>query len=331
MTGNSRRRGAVRKAGTKKGAVHGSGGKPRRSLEGRGPTPPAAARKGHAASRQTGSDKAGPGQSRGRTSMPATKISGGRGVRRSKDLPETIVGRNPIVEALRVNVPATALYVAQGIQRDERVTEAVRLAAEAGVSLLEISRHELDKLTAGAIHQGLALAVPAYRYADPDDLLIKAQESGIPPLLVAVDGVTDPRNLGAIVRSAAAFGAHGVVVPERRSASITASAWRTSAGTAARLPIARCTNLVRTLKAYASAGLMVAGLDADGTVDTDSFDLATGPLVIVVGSEGRGLARLTRETCDVTVSVPMAGAVESLNASVAAGVVLAEVARRRRA
>lgn len=327
MAGNSQRRGAIRKSGTKKGATVGSGGKSRKAREGRGPTPPAEMRKGHQKARK---GSAGKGQRPRAGQARATKVTGGRGVRRSKDLPETVVGRNPVVEALRAGVPATALYVAQGIQPDERVTEAIELSGSIGIALLEISRTELDKLTAGAIHQGLALAVPPYQYADPTDLLATAQDSGQPPLLVAVDGVTDPRNLGAIVRSAAAFGAHGVLVPERRSAGMTASAWRTSAGTAARLPVARCTNLVRTLKDYAAAGLMVAGLDADGTVDTDSFELATGPLVIVVGSEGRGLARLTRDTCDVTVTVPMAREVESLNASVAAGVVLAEVARRRR-
>ncbi len=333
MAGNSQRRGAVRKTGTKKGAVVGSGGKSGKLREGRGPTPPAELRKGHPAARKAaGAKRSTAGASAAKGAAARTgKITGGGTTRRGKDLPETVVGRNPVVEALRAGVPATALYVAQGIQPDERVGEVVQLAGRAGIAILEISRHELDKLTAGAVHQGLALAVPPYRYAEPEDLLTLAQESGQPPLLVAVDGVTDPRNLGAIVRSAAAFGAHGVVVPERRSAGMTASAWRTSAGTAARLRVARCTNLVRTLKAYAAAGLMIAGLDADGTVDTDTFELATGPLVIVVGSEGRGLSRLTRETCDVTVSVPMAREVESLNASVAAGVVLAEVARRRRA
>lgn len=318
MAGNSQRRGAVRKTGTKKGATVGSGGQVRKSLRGKGPTPPAEVRKGHPAAR--------------RAAAAAKRASGpqNRVLRDRADLPETVVGRNPVVEALRAGVPATALYVAQGLSTDERVTEAVALAADRGISLLEVSRAELDRLTGNAIHQGLALQVPPYSYAHPDDLLARAKDSGRPPLIVAVDGVTDPRNLGAIVRSAAAFGAHGVLVPERRSAGMTASAWRTSAGTAARIRVARCTNLVRTLKDYAAAGLMIAGLDADGTVDTDTFELAVDPLVIVVGSEGRGLSRLTRTVCDVTVSIPMARTVESLNASVATGVVLAEVARRRR-
>lgn len=328
MAGNSQRRGAIRKTGSKKGAVKGSGGQVAKSREGRGPTPPAEARKGHVAGRRAAA--AARGTTGRRTASTPARVTGGGTARRGKGLPETVVGRNPVVEALRAGVPATALYVAQGLQPDERIAEILDLATRAGIGALEISRHDLDKLTAGAIHQGVAIAVPPYKYADPRDLLARADAAGETALIVAIDGVTDPRNLGAIVRSAAAFGAHGVVVPERRSAGMTASAWRTSAGTAARLPIAQCTNLVRALGDYAKAGLMIAGLDADGDVTTDSFDLATGPLVVVVGSEGRGLARLTRETCDVTVSVPMAREVESLNASVAAGVVLAEVARRRR-
>ncbi len=332
MAGNSQRRGAVRKDGTKKGATVGSGGQVNRSRQGRGPTPPAEIRTGHPAARRGArSDAAGAaaGGATGRGASRMGRVTGGQ--RRGRELPETVVGRNPVVEALRAGVPATTLYVARGLSADERVTEAVHLVGNRGIALLEISRAEMDKLTGGAIHQGLALVVPPYDYAHPEDLLALAVDSGQPPLLIAVDGVTDPRNLGAIVRSAAAFGAHGVLVPERRSAGMTASAWRTSAGTAARIRLARCTNLVRVLKDWAAAGLMIVGLDADGTVDTDSFELATGPLVLVVGSEGRGLARLTRTVCDATVSVPMARSVESLNASVATGVVLAEVARRRRA
>jgi 23S rRNA (guanosine2251-2'-O)-methyltransferase len=196
--------------------------------------------------------------------------------------------------------------------------------------VLEVSRGELDRITGGAMHQGLGLQVPPFEYETPNELLAIAQRSGTQPLLVALDGVTDPRNLGAVIRSAAAFGAQGVVLPQRRSASMTAVAWRTSAGTAAKLPIAIATNLTRTLRDWAEAGLMVVGLDADGDVDVDGLELATSPLVVVVGSEGRGLGRLVKETCDQTVSIPMAAGVESLNASVAAGVVLAEVARRRR-
>ncbi|MET0136091.1 MAG: RNA methyltransferase, partial [Kibdelosporangium sp.] len=219
MAGNSRRKGAMRKAGTKKGAVVGSGGQRRRSLEGKGPTPKAADRPNHKAYRKptAGNNNSGGGR---------------RPERRSDSGPtsELVAGRNPVVECLRADVPATALYVAIGIDADDRVTEAVRIAADRGISVLEVSRPELDRLTHNATHQGISLQIPPYEYAHPDDLLARAQEADEAPLLVALDGVTDPRNLGAVVRSVAAFGGHGVVLPERRSAGMTASAWKTSAG-----------------------------------------------------------------------------------------------------
>lgn len=304
----------MRKPGSKKGAVIGSGGQKSKGLEGKGPTPRATMRPGHPAQRKAAA--AAKAQQR----------------RSSKDKPgaELVAGRNPVVECLRAQVPSTALYVQIGVDADERVSEAVRMAADRGISVLEVSKPELDRLTTGALHQGLALQVPPFEYTHPDELLATAKESEEPGLLVALDGVTDPRNLGAVIRSAAAFGANGVLLPQRRSAGITAVAWRTSAGTAAKMPVAVATNLTRTLRDYAAEGMMIVGLDADGTVTVDELSLATSPLVVVVGSEGRGLSRLVRETCDQTVSIPMSAGVESLNASVAAGVVLAEVARRRR-
>ena len=227
-------------------------------------------------------------------------------------------------------MPATALYVAERIDSDDRVRESLKLAGKAGVPLMEAPRAELDRLTSGAVHQGLVLQVPAYTYAHPDDLLAAADRLRQPALLVALDGVTDPRNLGAVVRSAAAFGAHGVLVPERRAAGMTASAWKTSAGAAARVPVARATNLTRALQAYRSAGLVVIGLDGGGSIDIDAVEAAVDPVVLVIGSEGRGLSRLVREACDLVASIPIGAATESLNAGVAAGIALYEVARKRR-
>ncbi|HKI39275.1 MAG TPA: 23S rRNA (guanosine(2251)-2'-O)-methyltransferase RlmB, partial [Mycobacterium sp.] len=201
-------------------------------------------------------------------------------------------------------------------------------AADSGIAILEVPRTDLDRMTSNHLHQGIALQVPPYDYAHPDDLLAVATKSS-PALLVALDNISDPRNLGAIVRSVAAFGGHGVLIPQRRSASVTAVAWRTSAGAAARIPVARATNLTRTLKDWADRGLRVVGLDAGGNTALDDLD-GTDPLVVVVGSEGKGLSRLVRENCDEVVSIPMTGNTESLNASVAAGVVLAEIARQRR-
>ncbi|MCO1655180.1 23S rRNA (guanosine(2251)-2'-O)-methyltransferase RlmB [Pseudonocardia humida] len=330
MAGNSRRRGAIRKDGTKKGAVTGSGGQRRRGLEGKGPTPPKEMRPAHPAARKAKSAAKAAAKNSAGGRRGAAGLAGNRRRPGDGDTPETVLGRNPVLECLRAGVPATALQVVVGSTSDERVAEAVSLAAGSGISILELQRGELDRIAGGALHQGVALQVPPYEYAHPDELLEIASESGSPGLIVALDGVTDPRNLGAIVRSVGAFGGHGVVVPQRRAAGMTAVAWRTSAGTAARVPVARATNLTRTLREYATAGYMVAGLDAEGSVSLDHFDLAADPLVLVIGSEGKGLSRLVRQTCDVTVSIPMSGPVESLNASVAAGVVLAEVARRRR-
>jgi 23S rRNA (guanosine2251-2'-O)-methyltransferase len=304
----------------------GSGGQRRKALRGKGPTPKASERTGHPAARRAkaADRRAAAGSTR------AQGRSGGRGgTARDRDAgPELIAGRNQVVEALRSAVPASTLYVAERVDSDDRVREALKLANAQGLAILEVPRPELDRMASG-VHQGIALSVPAYSYAHPDDLLARATADGGVPLLVALDGVTDPRNLGAVVRSAAAFGAHGVVVPERRAAGLTASAWRTSAGAAARVPVARATNLARQLGSYRDAGLFVVGLDAGADVTIGQVELATDPLVLVIGSEGRGLSRLVREACDVVAAIPMAGEMESLNAGVAAGIALYEIARRR--
>ncbi|MFG2043989.1 23S rRNA (guanosine(2251)-2'-O)-methyltransferase RlmB [Dactylosporangium sp. NPDC048998] len=361
MPGNSERRG--KRVVSKKGAAKGSGGKNRQSLAGRGRTLPADERPWHkgysgdeqlpertawkqdkerrAAAAEGRAPKIGqPGTKRtaGKGPFGAKKkaapvksshrVSPGRKAAQPKEGPELLVGRNPVVEALRTHVPATALYVALGIDMDERVKEAVRTAAERGVAILEVSRNELDRMTGGVLHQGLGLQVPPFAYEPFADLLAASLESPA-PLLIALDGITDPRNLGAIIRSAAAFGAHGVFLTERRSAAITATAWRTSAGAAARVKVAQVTNLTRSLKQCQEEGFIVAGLDADGETSLYELEAAVGPLVVVVGSEGRGLSRLVGQTCDLRVGIPMVSDVESLNASVAAAVTLAEVSRRR--
>jgi 23S rRNA (guanosine2251-2'-O)-methyltransferase len=312
MAGNSSRKGAIRKSG--KGPTVGSGGQVRRGLEGRGPTPKAKDRPYHQAHKKA---------------KKAAKVASTKPRRRTGGDAEWVAGRNSVVEALREGVPVTGLYVAEGADRDARLREAFKLAAESGVSLMEVGKGELDRMTGGAVHQGLAARIPAYEYAHPADLLDRAAEAGEKPLIVALDQITDPRNLGAAVRSAAAFGAHGVVIPERRAAGMTASAWKTSAGAAARVPVAQAGNLVRALKDYQEAGCMVVGLAADGDVDLTAFDLADGPLVLVVGAEGGGLSRLVSETCDQLLSIPMVNQVESLNAGVAAGVALYAVAQAR--
>jgi 23S rRNA (guanosine2251-2'-O)-methyltransferase len=308
----------------KKGPHKGTGGHGRRKLEGRGPTPKAEDRTKHPAARRARAAAKRAATQQARPAPQPRRRGDGRGA------DDVVAGRNAVVEALRAAVPATKLYLASGLDRDARLVEAAKLASDHEVPVVEASPRDLDRLSGGAPHQGIALAVKPYEYEHPDDLLRRVLESTHPALVVALDGVTDPHNLGAIVRSAAAFGAHGVVLPERRSVGVTPSAWKASAGALARVPVARATNLVRTLTSYAEAGLMVVGLDGRGEIDLDGLELATGPLVLVVGAEGRGLSRLVRERCDLTVRIPMVDDVESLNASVATGVALAEVARRRR-
>jgi 23S rRNA (guanosine2251-2'-O)-methyltransferase len=242
-----------------------------------------------------------------------------------------VAGRNAVVEALRAGVPATALYAEPRRDTDERVREAIDLAAAAGIPMIETGRTGLDRLTGGSVHQGLALRIRPYEYAAPEDLIERAARTGAPPLIVALDGVTDPRNLGAVARSVAAFGGHGVLVPARRSAKVTAGAWKASAGALARVPVAQTPNLARALTACQQAGLFVVGLDAGGDTTVADLAVADAPLVIVIGSEGRGLSRLVAERCDVLARIPMAADTESLNAGVAAGIALHAVAASRAA
>jgi 23S rRNA (guanosine2251-2'-O)-methyltransferase len=323
--GNSRARRAD--AGrTKSGKPRpGTGGQGRRKLEGKGPTPPAVLRTGHPAQRRAAAAAA----SSGAPAAPARQRPAPGRARGAGDAAEYVAGRNPVVESLRAGVPAAVLYVGARVQHDERIGEAIQLAAGRGVPVLEAGAAELDRLTGGALHQGLALRVRAYDYAHPDDLLARAADAAQLPLIVALDGVTDPRNLGAVVRSAAAFGAHGVVVPARRGAGVTAGAWKASAGALARVPVARAANLARALQSYREAGVFMAGLDAAGDTVIRDLELATAPLVLVIGSEGRGLSRIVAQACDVLVRIPIAARTESLNAGVAAGIALYEVAAIR--
>lgn len=318
MAGNSQRRGATRRAGSKKGAQVGSGGQRRRGLEGKGPTPKAEDRVYHAAAKRKAA------QERAKTGRRPTPSGKGRGA-----ATEVVAGRNSALEALRAGMPVTAVHLATRLEHDDRTREILQIAVDAGYPLLESGKAELDRMTDGAVHQGIALQVPPYDYADVEDLLDAAAASGRPPLLVALDGITDPRNLGAVLRSAGAFGAHGVLVPERRSAGMTAAAWKVSAGAAARVPVARAGNLNRALERLHQAGCFVVGLDGDGEVTVADLPYSTDPLVLVVGSEGKGLSRLVREHCDAIAAIPIASQVESLNAGVAAGIALYEVARQR--
>ena len=192
---------------------------------------------------------------------------------------------------------------------------------------MEVTRAELDRLTDGAVHQGVAIEVPEYKYASVDELLGRAGTEK--PLLVALDGVTDPQNLGAVIRSGAAFGAHGVILPARRSAGVNVTVWKVSAGAAARMGVAQVSNLVNTLKELQRAGCFVLGLDGDGDTSIANIPVATEGVVLVTGAEGKGLSHLVRRTCDLVVSIPISADMESLNAAVATGIALYQISQTR--
>jgi 23S rRNA (guanosine2251-2'-O)-methyltransferase len=313
MAGNQKRPGATRRI--KKGPSVGTGGKGRRALEGKGPTPKATDRPYHKAYKvKQEADRATEKRVAARGSGPRDRTS---------KADDVIIGRNSVLDALRAGITANVLMVFERVDADDRITEIVSKAVEREIEVREVSKPVLDRIADGSPHQGVALEVAPYEYLQPADLL----EAPSPIRLIALDGIQDPRTLGAILRSAAAFGAHGAIIPERRAAGVTVAAWKVSAGAAARIPVARAVNLVRALEDYKKAGLFVIGLDADGDVDIADSNLLDGPVVIVVGAEGAGLSRLVRETCDQVASIPISAATESLNASVAASIALYEASK----
>ncbi|MBN9239983.1 MAG: 23S rRNA (guanosine(2251)-2'-O)-methyltransferase RlmB [Micrococcales bacterium 70-64] len=329
--GNKPRAGAVRKA--RKGPQVGSGGQGRQALEGRKPTPKAEDRPYHPAGKRKAAAErfeAAGGKRTGKRPEAAEGRSRQARPAKSADESEMVTGRNSVLEALRAKIPVTTLYIAARIEFDDRVKEILSIATGRGVPVLEVMRPELDRLAGfDSVHQGVALKVPPYEYAHPMELLDKVISRGQVPLFVALDGITDPRNLGAIIRSTAAFGGQGVIVPQRRSVGLTASAWKTSAGAAARTPVAMAGNLNQTIKAFKDRGVFVLGLDGGGDTQLPELKLAKEPVLIVVGSEGKGLSRLVTENCDAIVSIPISASTESLNAGIAASVTLYEVSRLR--
>lgn len=310
MSGNSSRRGAG-KRGSK---AAGSGGRIRKSLKGKGPTPKAEDRVYHKAYK---------------AKQAAAQRQGGRPKRqpKAKAGADWVVGRNPVFEALTAGMPVKQIYLAEGAERDARIRNILQFAAEHSIPLLQVPRSELDRVTGGLVHQGVALQLPNYEYAVPEELFADGVDAAA--VFVACDGITDPRNLGAIIRSAAAFGAAGVIIPERRSASMTAAAWKTSAGAAARIPVAMAGNLNRALEQATKMGYTIVGLAGEGDAQLGGIPGADGPLVIVVGSEDEGLSRLVRDHCDALAAIPIASDVESLNASVAASIALYEASLQR--
>lgn len=239
-----------------------------------------------------------------------------------------LYGVHPTLEAFKAGLPIEAIYLAAGLD-PARAADFERLARDRRVPVERVDRSRLDKLTRGGVHQGVALRLRETRSWDLEDLVTLAQEAGPKGLILALDGIEDPHNLGALVRSAFALGAQGVVIPKDRAASLSPAAIKASAGAAAHLPVATVTNLVRALERLKEAGLWVVGADLSGDRRPEEVDLH-GPIVLVIGAEGQGIRRLAREACDFRVRIPMTGPLASLNASVSGAILLYEVARQRR-
>lgn len=238
-----------------------------------------------------------------------------------------IYGRNPVLEALRHGDTITRIFIARGAQETKPVQDILHLAQEAGVPVEMVERRILDMRSAGGVHQGVIAVSEPFAYAEIDDILNRARKGTL--LALALDSVQDPQNLGSLLRSAEAAGVHGVILPERRAAPVTAVVEKAAAGAARLLPIAQVTNLVRALQQMKSAGAWIAGVENDPKAQLYTKASLTGPLVIVLGSEGRGIGRLVRETCDFLIRLPMHGQVSSLNVAVAGSIVLYEVLRQR--
>ena len=238
----------------------------------------------------------------------------------------TIEGRNAVMEAFRSGKCIDKLYVLDGCQ-DGPVLSIKREAKKQDTIIRYVDKERLDQLSETGKHQGVIAYAAAYEYAEVDDILNLAKEKGEDPFILLLDNIEDPHNLGAIIRTAHLAGAHGVIIPKNRAVGLTATVARTSAGALNYLPVAKVTNLSKTIEELKKEGLWFAAADMDGTVMYDAN--LTGPIGLVIGSEGEGVSRLVKEKCDYTISIPMKGKIDSLNASVAAGVLSYEIVRQR--
>ncbi len=240
-----------------------------------------------------------------------------------------VVGIHPVRELLRAGDQIRHITIADERSSPEVIADIIALAGERGVTVDRVPRSAIDDRAAGLVHQGVLADAASFAFATLDDVLARANASPRAALLVAVDSVTDPHNVGSIARTAEAMGAQAMLIPGRRSASITPTVEKAAAGALAHLPVVAVTNLVRTLASLHDAGIWSLGLDADGDATLDTHPLASEPCVLVVGAEGRGLSRLVRQRCDALVRLEMRGHVASLNASVAAGIALYTLSAQR--
>lgn len=237
-----------------------------------------------------------------------------------------IEGRNPILEAFRAGKPVDRLYVLDGC-RDGAVLTIKREAVKAGTVIKYVDKDRLDHMSPTGHHQGVIAITAAYEYSEVSDILKRAEEKGEDPFIIILDGIEDPHNLGAIIRTADQAGAHGVIIPKDRAVGLTASVARASAGALNFIPVAKVTNISRTIEELKEKGIWFVCAAMDGEL---MYDLnLTGPIGLVIGNEGSGVSRLVREKCDMTASIPMKGEIDSLNASVACGILSYEIVRRR--
>lgn len=246
---------------------------------------------------------------------------------RQQEADGIIEGRNAVLEALRAGAPVDKVYIARG-ETDSALGHIASTARGKGIVVVEADRRKLDGMSITHSHQGVIAIAAVREYATVDDILASAREKGEPPLIVVCDELSDPHNLGAVIRTAECAGAHGVIIPKRRSAGLTAVVAKTSAGAVAHVPVARVANLPSLLKQLKDEGVWVFGSASDGTTALYDADLK-GAAAIVIGSEGEGMGRLVGETCDFKVSIPMKGKLNSLNASAAAAILLYEAVRQR--
>lgn len=237
-----------------------------------------------------------------------------------------IIGKNPVLEALRSNREINKVLIAEGSQQGQ-MKQIISLAKEKKVLIQYVPRKKIDQLVEGS-HQGVIAQVAPYQYAQLDDLFALAEKQNEPPLFILLDEIEDPHNLGSIMRTADAVGAHGIIIPKRRAVGLTSTVAKASTGAIEYVPVVRVTNMVQTIEQLKERGIWIAGTDAKGDDDFRTID-GTLPLAIVIGSEGKGMGRLVREKCDFLLRLPMKGHVTSLNASVSAALLLYEVYRKR--
>ena len=240
---------------------------------------------------------------------------------------EIIAGKNPVLEALRSGREMNKVWVAEGVKK-AGVAELLQLAREAGIIVQFVPKNKVDQLTDGANHQGVAASVAAYRYADIDELFESASSRNEDPFFLILDELEDPHNLGSILRTADATGVHGVIIPKRRAVGLTSVVAKTSTGAIEHIPVVRVGNLAQTVDDLKKRGVWIAGTDAKGSADYRQMD-AKLPLAVIIGSEGKGMSRLLKDKCDFLYHMPMVGKVTSLNASVAAALLMYEVLRNR--